>query len=138
MKAWVILPVALAAITAGAWLTLRHRPAPVKAEPLTVPGEAGPHVTVEVLNTIGVDGLAGKVTAKLRHSGLDVVSFGSGGGDARTTTEILVRRGDSTPGVRVRNALGVGRVRMVPDANLLLDVSVLVGADAVAALKIHP
>ena len=137
MKAWVVLPVALALIGTGAFFMVRHKPGPVTPEVLTLPGEAGPHVTVEVLNTIGVDGLAAKVTARLRHGGLDVVSFGSGGGDARTTTEILVRRGDSTAGVRVRDVLGVGRVRMAPDASLLLDVSVLVGADAVP-LKIHP
>lgn len=129
---------ALLVITGGVVLSLRRHPAPVKPEPLNIPGDSGPRITVEVLNTIGVDGLAGKVTAKLRHDGLDVVSFGSGGGDARTTTEILVRRGDSTKGVRVRNSLGVGRVRLVPDDKLLLDVSVLVGADALAALKIHP
>ena len=131
-------PIALLVIGGAVTLTVRHRPAPVKEQPLAIPGEAGPHLTVEVLNTIGVDGLAGRVTSKLRHGGLDVVSFGSGGGDARTTTEILVRRGDSTAGIRVRDVLGVGRVRVVPDASLLLDVSVLVGADAVAALKIHP
>lgn len=131
MKAWVVLPSALAVIAVGVTLAVRRHPTPVKPEPLNIPGEAGPRLTVEVLNTIGVDGLAGKVTAKLRHDGLDVVSFGSGGGDARTTTEILVRRGDSTLGARVRRSLGVGRVRVVPDSKLLLDVTVLVGADAI-------
>lgn len=133
-----MLPVAAIIIAAGAWATLRHRPAPATPPPLAIPGDVGPHVTVEVLNTIGVDGLAGSVTTRLRHAGLDVVSFGSGGGDARSVTEILVRRGDSTSGVRVRQALGVGRVRVVPDARLLLDVSVLLGADAATALKLHP
>ncbi|HEY2824855.1 MAG TPA: LytR C-terminal domain-containing protein [Gemmatimonadales bacterium] len=129
---------ALVVIAMGVVVSLRRPPPPVKPEPLNIPGDSGPTVTVEVLNTIGVDGLAGRVTAKLRRSGIDVVAFGSGGGDARTTTEILVRRGDSTAGLRVKRALGMGRVRVVPNAALLLDVSVLVGADAAQAFKLHP
>jgi hypothetical protein len=124
-------------IAASALIARRYHPAPVKPEPLNIPGDVGPRVTVEVINTIPVDGLARDVTARLRRVGLDVVSFGSGG-EALSVTQILVRRGDSTAGLRVRRALGVGKVRIVPDAALLLDVSVLVGADLPGALKLHP
>ena len=137
LTAWVVLPAACAVIIASVVIARRYHAPPVKPQPLAIPGDVGPRVRVEVLNTIPVDGLARDVTARLRRRGLDVVSFGSGG-EPLSVTQILVRRGDSTAGVRVRRALGVGKVRLVPDLGLLLDVSVLVGADLAGALKLHP
>jgi hypothetical protein len=95
------------------------------------PGEHGPAITVEVLNATAVDGLARDVTRRLRRRGIDVLYFGSAGERRLDSTRILVRRGDSSAAIAVREALGAGRVSVELDPKRLLDVSVLVGRDAV-------
>jgi hypothetical protein len=95
------------------------------------PGEHGPAITVEVLNATAIDGLARDVTRRLRRRGIDVLYFGSAGDRRLDSTRILVRRGDSSAAVAVREALGAGRVFVELDPKRLLDVSVLVGRDAV-------
>lgn len=94
-----------------------------------IPGEDGPRLTVEVLNSTAVDGLARRVTGHLRRHGLDVVYFGSASG-ALDSTRVLIRRGDSTAARRVRQALGFGTIVEDLDPRLLLDVTVLLGTDA--------
>jgi len=92
-------------------------------------------VTVEVLNATTIDGLARDVTRRLRRAGIDVVSFGAASGPELDSTRVLIRRGDSATGVRVREVLEVGRVVRDPDARLLLDVTVLLGRDAARAAR---
>lgn len=108
---------------------------------LPVPGDAGPRITVEVLNASGKPGLARVGTRVLRRAGIDVVSFGNAteATGALDSTRILVRRGGSAVGKRVRAALGLGRVVIRPDSARLLDASVLLGADfGPARLEFHP
>lgn len=93
---------------------------------------------VEVLNTTDTDGLAREITRRLRRAGIDVVYFGSHRDRSVDSTTILIRRGDSTAALRVRAALGLGRIRVEPDARLLLDASVLLGPDAARAIDLHP
>ncbi len=96
---------------------------------LPVPGRET-RITVEVLNVARVNGLARAVTRRLRRDGIDVVSYGSAGDSILDSTVIVIRRGDSTAALRVRDALGFGRVMVDVEPRLLLDVSVLVGMDA--------
>lgn len=107
-----------------------------------VPGEDGPLVVVEVLNTTGRAGLARIGTRVLRQAGIDVVSYGSASPlpEHTDTTRILVRRGNRAAGDRVRRALQVGTVVVQPDSTRLVDVSVLLGADfaARAPFDFHP
>lgn len=110
---------------------------PAGGERLPIPGE-GEHIVVEVLNTTETDGLAREITRRLRRAGIDVVSFGSSRERPVDSTTILIRRGDSTAALRVREALGLGRIRAEPDGRLLLDASVLLGPDAARAIDIHP
>lgn len=106
-------------------------------ERLPIPGE-GDHVVVEVLNTTETDGLAREITRRLRRAGIDVVYFGSERERRVDSTTILIRRGDSTAALRVRAALGLGRIVSQPDPRLLLDASVLLGPDAARAIHVHP
>jgi hypothetical protein len=135
------LIVGLTALAALAALAACHhgddRPA------FDVPGEDGPRIVVEVLNTTGKSGLARVGTRALRRAGIDVVSYGnavSEGDRGSDSTRILVRRGDREAGERVRRALKVGSVVMRPDSTRLVDVSVLLGGDfaARAPLDLHP
>ena len=109
-----------------------------------MPGEGrdgGPRVTVEVLNASGKPGLAKAATRLLRQAGIDVLTFRNAPDSvgALDSTRILVRRGGSPVGERIRKALGTGRVAVEPDARRLLDASVLLGADfAPPRLEFHP
>ena len=108
---------------------------------LAIPGENGPRVTVEVLNASGRPGLAKTGTRILRRAGIDVLTFGNAPDSIGTldSTRIVVRRGSSAVGERLRKALGVGRVVAELDGRRLLDASVLLGADfAPARLEFHP
>jgi hypothetical protein len=102
-----------------------------------VPGEAAPYV-VEVLNGTDVDGLARAMTRRLRARGIDVVYFGTAPFDTLATTQIVVRRGDSTAAVQVLDALGIGALLVDEDLRLLLDASVYLGRDAAGLLGLDP
>jgi hypothetical protein len=94
-----------------------------------VPGDRSPAITVEVLNASGRSGDARVGTRLLRRAGIDVVYFGNASENGLDSTRIVVRRGSEKVGLRVRAALGQGRVEMQLDSSKLLDVSVLLGAD---------
>lgn len=121
---------AVSALAGLAWWLASGGDAP-RAIAYAIPGERVPY-RIEVLNGAGIDGLARDVTRRLRRGGLDVVYFGSAPANGRDSTVLIVRRGDSAAGVVVRGVLGFGRVLVEPDPRLLLDVTVLLGADAVA------
>jgi hypothetical protein len=114
-------------------LTRRGDPASVDYD---IPGERRPYA-VEVLNGTSADGLARTVTLRLRRAGIDVVSYGTSDETADSTL-IIVRGADPEAGSAVREALGVGRIVTEPDANLLLDVTVLLGQDAVGQVDHRP
>lgn len=104
---------------------------------LPIPGE-GERLTVEVVNQTGIDGLAREVARRLRRAGIDVVDYASARDSTADSTTIVIRRGDSTAAARVREALGLGRIRVDIDPRLLLDASVLVGPDLARSLGFHP
>lgn len=107
------------------------------ARPFPIPGE-GEAVTVEVLNGTRVDGLARTITAHLREQGIDVVYFGSAFDSTLDSTQVLIRRGDSTAAKRVQAALGTGRIVHQPDAARMVDVTVILRLDAAGIVRLHP
>jgi hypothetical protein len=119
----------------GTWALVHRGPTPLPVS--IVPGDSGAGITVEVLNGTAVDGLARDVARRLRKRGIDVVYFGSSA-TRRDSTIILIRRGDSTSAVAVRNALGAGKIAVELDPQRLLDASVIVGRDVTPALDRHP
>ena len=88
-------------------------------------------MVVEVLNGAGVSGLARVTTRRLRSLGIDVVYFGNAPDSVRQHTEVLVRTGDTAAARRLVDALGVGAIRKAPDQRLHLDLTVILGLDAV-------
>ncbi len=124
-----VAALAAAAVVAGAALWWMSREADVDARVYPIPGEVA-HLTVEVLNGAGIDGLAAATTRRLRRAGIDVVFYGTAPVDTVTATRILVRRGDTTMVGRIREVLGTGIAVRAPDSTLLLDVTVLLGSDA--------
>ena len=117
------------AASAG-WLA--RRDSGTAASPVIPGEEGGERVTVEVLNGTTIDGLARQMTRRLRRKGLDVVFFGTAPTAERESTVVIARRGDTMAARRVRQALGVGSVTNEPQAQLLLDVTVVLGRDAAA------
>ena len=101
-----------------------------------IPGE-GNRITVEVLNGTTVNGLARQVTRQLRRRGIDVVYFGSTASPDADSTLVIARRGDTAAAGIVRNALGVGTIIDEPSAQLLLDVTVVLGGDAARSASVR-
>jgi hypothetical protein len=119
----------------GTFGFLQRHPTPLPVS--IVPGDSGIKVKVEVVNGTAVDGLARDIARRLRKKGIDVVYFGSSP-TRRDSTVILIRRGDSTTAVAVRNALGRGKIAVELDPQRLLDASVILGKDIAPALDRHP
>ena len=135
MRRILIAAGAAAALAGGAWLAWRGGAGERGQHP--IPGE-GVRITVEVLNATGVDGLARATTRQLRNAGIDVVYFGTASSDTLEQTYIAVRRGDTTAAMRIRAALGVGRIVVEPDSRLLLDASVFLGRDITPLIYLGP
>jgi hypothetical protein len=135
MRRSLTLAVVAVAIACGTWFTWRQALRDRGRYP--IPGEKQ-HITVEVLNATGIDGLARATTRQLRHAGIDVVYFGTAAMDTLQETVIAVRRGDTEVGGRVRSALGVGRTVWQPDPRLLLDASVFLGRDVASLVHFGP
>lgn len=93
---------------------------------------------VEVLNGSQIDGLARRVTQWLRRAGVDVVYYGTARDSLVHQTQFIIRRGDSTAALELRDLLGFGVVRLEPAERLLLDVSVVLGTDAAEIPGLNP
>lgn len=115
------------AFAASLWLELRHD-TPSAAEPPDGIWN-GRRVRVEVLNGAGVDGLARRVTDRLRDRGFDVVYYGNAERFGYETSVALARLDSLEPARRVAEALGLRRVRHEPNRDLYLDVTVILGTD---------
>ena len=83
-------------------------------------------VRVEVLNGGGRAGMA-RATDALRDRGFDVVDFGNAGSFDNDSSVVLSRAGELAWARAVADALGIRQVRIEPDSNLYLDVTVVLG-----------
>ena len=72
---------------------------------------------------------AATISRQLRRHGLDVVYYGTARVDTFTTTQIVVRRGDTAGTGRILEALGAGTVVIELDSQKLLDITVILGRD---------
>ncbi len=86
-------------------------------------------VRVEVLNAGGNEGMARLATDHLRDRGFDVVYFGNAEAFGRDSTMVLDRTSRPQAAAAVGRALGTDWVESRPDANLYLDVTVLLGSE---------
>jgi len=131
-RAWQWLGVAAVVVMAAGvtWALLRGGRSTAANQPATRT-ELPRRVTVEVLNSTRMPGVARVATALLRGAGLDVVYFG--GADTtlrgRAHNEVLVRRGDTTGVGRIIAALGHASVIDAPDPTREVDLTVVIGTD---------
>ena len=122
-----LIALGLAVAASVEWWHLRGSPRYASAS-RRIPGERD-HVVAEVLNATRAVGLARAATRMLRDAGIDVVYFGSDTTTAADSTVVLVRRGGPREAARVVRALGVGKVKQLPDPGRLVDVTVRLGRD---------
>jgi hypothetical protein len=99
---------------------------PGPAVPVPKPAEAA--VRVEILNAARRSGLARRAMDELRAAGFDVVYYGNAGAQADTSL-VLGRSADEGHARAVARRLGIARIEQRPDPSLLLDVTVILGAD---------
>lgn len=130
-RALVLAGVVLLALGGGVLVTRRPSTGAVPEGgldlvPRVVP--AGQRVVVEVLNGSDRRGAARIATRVLRRAGFDVIDFGNAA-EAVDSTRILVRRGADGAADGVRRVLGTGTIRREPDADRLLDLTIIVGPD---------
>ncbi len=107
------------------WTAPRLPDAPLPAMPIF----GAERVRVEVLNGGGNSGMARSATDELRDRGFDVVYFGNDSLSDRPTSFVIARTERVDFARAVADALGIRTVRDDPDANLYLDVSVVLGAE---------
>ena len=122
-------------LAAGLTWALLHAYQTAAASRLPTRAELPHRVTVEVLNSTKVPGIARVGMLALRHAGLDVVYFGNADSalSGRQQSQVLVRRGDTTGVGRIIEALGQAVVIDAPDRARVVDLTVLIGADYVLA-----
>jgi hypothetical protein len=89
----------------------------------------GSRVTVEVLNGGGVPGVAGTVRDLLRDEGFDVVFSGNADSFDQATTVVIDRTSRGEGAEAIAHSLGASELRVEADSTLLVDVTVVIGAD---------
>jgi hypothetical protein len=99
------------------------------ARPGPAANPAARRIRVQVLNASGRSGLAREATRVLRDGGFDVLEFGNGSNFPPDSSVVLDRVGNLPQARQVADALGIRRVSARPDANLYLDVTVVLGRD---------
>lgn len=122
----------LASLGYGIWQHFHPPAAPVAAGPAHRPATARApvgRVRVQVLNATRTHGLARVATDVLRDRGFDVVETGNGRGFGADSSLVLDRVGNLEMASQVAGALGITRVEMRRDDNLMLDVTVVLGND---------
>jgi len=85
-------------------------------------------ITVEVLNGTSRSGLASSVAEKLKAEGYNVTKIGN----YKTTTNIstsVINRTDGEYAKRVKDFLGIGKVKTEIEENSKVDVTVILGSD---------
>ncbi|HEY0025406.1 MAG TPA: LytR C-terminal domain-containing protein [Longimicrobium sp.] len=135
LLAVAVLVGSLAAGLAGGGSTVADEPwsaapsTPPRAPPSTTAASAAP-VRVAVLNASGIPRLADRGRARLRDDGrFDVKEIGNAPGFSPDSSVVLDRVRQVGQARAVADALGISRVESRPDANLYLDVTVVLGKD---------
>jgi hypothetical protein len=94
-----------------------------------LPDGGGDRIRVEVLNAVGISGLARAATDRLRSAGYDVVYYGNADSFGQDTSIVLDRIGDAGAARAVARAVGIDAVDASLDSTLFLDVTVILGND---------
>lgn len=102
-----------------------------KIDELKNNGVAAEIIQLDVLNGCGVSGVADRYTDFLRARGFDVVEIGNYISYDVDETFVIDRIGNKANAVKVANALGIEKVKVIQqlNENYFLDVSLVIGKD---------
>ncbi len=120
--------------------TLVPPPAPPAADVVEPPVEEGlaappalPRLKVALLNGCGISGIAHGLRDLLgTHADVDVVEVGNADNFAYQRTKVIARTGGLAAAQRVQGYLGFGDASAAPDAQALVDVTIIIGRDYAA------
>jgi hypothetical protein len=135
----VVFALVLGAFGASTWM--RHvgprtpSPAATVGDSLAPPPVERARIRVQVRNGSGIPGAALEVTEFLREGGFDVVDFGNAEEFDEPRTIVIDRVGAPDRAREVAAALRGVPIRSAVDTTLYLDVTVLVGRDALGLLS---
>lgn len=115
-----------ASAIAGLW---DEEPADTGLRALGLAPEDHARVRVEVLNGAGRGGLARHATHRLRGDGFDVVFFGNAGRFDHARSTVIDRTGEPEWARAVALTLAIDSIITVIDSSLMLEVTVVLGAD---------
>ena len=126
----VVLGLALVVLAYGFATRLVRAPAPASAA-APAPSHTPDPIQVEVLNGTPVDGLAARARAFLVERDVDVQATGNAPSLEEPHSRVVSRTGDLDVARRVARTMGIdeNRVSAEAQAGLLLDASVILGAD---------
>ena len=82
-----------------------------------------------VYNGVGTPGIAGKAAQQLIRKGFRVVDSGNADKFDYKTTQVLLYHGTDADAQAVRDALGVGEIKVQSAPQELTDMIVIIGAD---------
>jgi hypothetical protein len=139
--ALVLFALVLGAFAASTWMRHLGTGEGDRAEPAApADSTARPplertRIRVQVRNGSGIPGAAGDVTEYLRNAGFDVVDFGNAEEFDQPRTVVIDRAGVRERALEVAAALRGVPVRSEVDTTLYLDVTVIVGRDAMDLLQ---
>jgi len=85
-------------------------------------------ISIEVLNATSRSGLASSVAEKLKEEGYNVTKIGNYKSTDKVSTSVI-NRTDSEYAKRVKEFLGVGKVKTEKEENSKVDVTVILGSD---------
>jgi len=131
-----VLGVMLVVLVYGLGARLLHP----TAEVAVVSSDAADVPQVEILNGTGVDGLASQARTYLATRGVDVLATGNSTSRDEPKSRVLSRTGDLVTARRVAAVLGIRdhQVMAAPQPDLLLDATVVLGADYHTLLPFLP
>jgi hypothetical protein len=143
MRRWLVVCIVVAGPSAGGWLlwSRAQRPKPAvstansTATNLVPPTDTaaqapvGVRITVRVVNTTGVRGLARRAMLRLRDFGYDVVDFDSELKSPLERTTIDVHTGHPEWAARVERVMGAADIVTRADTSRYVDLTVRIGRD---------
>lgn len=132
VAAWIIAGAFIVSFARGARWPFHGAadPAPTLPHRLAIDPASVNGGTVEVLNGTNRAGLARSVIGRLRDDGFDVVAIGNYESTPLPDSSFIIdRTGDPTVARAVAERLGIRAVRSEPDSTLLVDATIVLGAD---------
>ncbi len=113
-----------------------HQMFPRPLQKIIAESEPQELIRVQLLNGAGVSGLAGSVREFLQpYSDIDVVEVDNADHFNYEVTRVVDRSGNPQSAYRIKNLLGLGRIDTNLNEDVMVDVTIILGQDAVERME---